>query len=380
MSTVHLPTPHRKERPIANGERNSDCGLQIADCKLGNRFPVVTFFLNPDRMYGRRIRNPRHTNLVMPNPLSKLINPWYPSTAVGFEKGLITMVQLERGRAGTSSLRRAATVALPEALIRPSFDEPNISDLPELTAALTELATSAGLLRQKRWSVALPDRSSRSLIVALESQPASNAELEEVLTWKMERGFGAALEELSISRERLSPNSQGRDRYLAVATRTSVLSEYETIVHSLGWRAGLILPRHIGEGQWLTINGSNGDGLLLSSSDNGFTAMVFRGKQPLIIRTVTCDPHECEDELYRLLLFYRDRRGGEADQMGQMLSRVLVVGNMLSKDRACEIVNETLGADLRPLNAEDLGLQLSTRELSFDAIAAPAGLATLSWQ
>jgi len=108
--------------------------------------------------------------------------------------------------------------------------------------------------------------------------------------------------------------------------------------------------------------------------------MVFRGRQPLIIRTVTCDPHECEDELYRLLLFYRDRRGGEAEQMGQMLSRVLVVGNMLSKDRACEIVNETLGADLRPLNAEDLGLQLSTRELSFDAIAAPAGLATLSWQ
>src|SRR6266851_10467932 len=74
------------------------------------------------------IRSPQ-SQIEMPNPLSKLINPWYPSTAVGFEKGLITMVQLERGRAGTSSLRRAATVALPETLIRPSFDEPNISDL-----------------------------------------------------------------------------------------------------------------------------------------------------------------------------------------------------------------------------------------------------------
>lgn len=316
----------------------------------------------------------------MPNPLSKLINPWYPSTAVGFEKGLITMVQLERGRGGASSLRRAATVALPEALIRPGFDEPNISDLPELTAALTDLATSAGLIRQKRWSVALPDSSSRSLILSLESQPTSNSELEEVLTWKMERGFGASLQELSISRERLSQDSQGRDRYLAVATRTSVLGEYEAVIHSLGWRAGLILPRHIGEGQWLTINGSKGDGLLLSSSEKGFTAVVFRGKQPLIIRTVTCDSQECEDELYRLLLFYRDRRGGEPEQTGQMLSRVLVVGNMLSKDRACAIVNETLGANLRALGAADLGLQLSTRELSFDAIAAPAGLATLSWQ
>jgi hypothetical protein len=82
--------------------------------------------------------------------------------------------------------------------------------------------------------------------------------------------------------------------------------------------------------------------------------------------------------LYRLLLFYRDRRGGEVETGG--LSRVLVVGELLSKGRMCEIVNETLGADLRSLEAADLGLQLATRELSFDAIAAPAGLATLSWQ
>jgi hypothetical protein len=83
--------------------------------------------------------------------------------------------------------------------------------------------------------------------------------------------------------------------------------------------------------------------------------------------------------LYRLLLFYRDRRGGEVET-GQGLSRVLVVGELLSKGRMCEIVNETMGADLRSLEAADLGLQLATRELSFDSIAAPAGLATLSWQ
>jgi hypothetical protein len=315
----------------------------------------------------------------MPNPLSKLINPWYPATAIGFEKELATMVQLERGRGGSSALRRAATVALPESLIRPSFDEPNISDPAELSAALRDLATSAGLLQQKRWSVSLPDAASRTLIVTLESAPASHAELEEVLTWKMERGFGATLDELSISRERLPADSQGRDRYLVVATQTAILAEYESALHILGWRAGLIVPRHIGEGQWLTMNGGRGDSLLLSSSEKGFTAVVFRGKQPLIVRTVICEPHECEDELYRLLLFYRDRRGGEGEN-GQGLSRVLVVGELLSKGRTCEIVNETLGADLCSLEAEDLGLQLATRELRFDDIAAPAGLATLSWQ
>ncbi len=315
----------------------------------------------------------------MANPLAKLIHPWYPSNAIGFEKGLLTMVQLERGK-GASTLKRAATVSVPESLIRPSFDEPNISDPSEVAAALTDLATSAGLLQRKRWSVSLPDAASRSLIMTLESNPGSQAELHEVLTWKVERGFGVPLEELSFSRERLPPDAQGRDRYLMVATRAAVLAEYETVLDLLGWRPGLILPRHVAEGQWLTLNGSRDDALLLSSSDTGFTAVVFRGKQPLIIRTVLCDRDECEDELYRLLLFYRDKRAGDAEQAGSLLSRLLVVGEAMSKERISSIVRDTLGVDLRPLEAEDLGLQLSTLQLSFDSIAAPAGLATLSWQ
>jgi len=315
----------------------------------------------------------------MANPLSKLIHPWYPANAIGFEKGLLTMVQLERGK-GASTLKRAATVALPESLIRPSFDEPNISDLSELAAALTDLATSAGLLQRKRWSASLPDASSRSLIMTLESNPGSHAELEEVLSWKVERGFGVPSEELSLSRERLPPDAQGKDRYLMVATRAAVLAEYESVLDLLGWRAGLVLPRHVAEGQWLILNGSGDDALLLSSSDTGFTAVVFRGKQPLIIRTVICEQDECEDELYRLLLFYRDKRAGDGEQTATLLSRLLVVGDAMSKERISSILRDTLGVDLRPLEAEDLGLQLSTRQLSFDSIAAPAGLATLSWQ
>lgn len=286
------------------------------------------------------------------------------------------MVQLDRSRGG-AHVKRAATVALPESLIRPSFDEPNISDSRELVSAINSLATSAGLLRQKRWSMTLPDAASRSMIVTLETRPSSGAELEEVLRWKMERGFGEALEQLSISRERLPQDAEGRDRYLVVATRTTTVQEFESVLASLGWRAGLILPRHMGEAQWLTMNGAQDDSLLISSSELGFTALVFRGKQPLIIRSINCDAQECEDELFRLLLYYRDRRGVQA---GSALTRVLVLGEMFSKQRVCEILNETLETDVRPLDADDVGLHLLSPELSFDTIAAPAGLATLALQ
>lgn len=284
------------------------------------------------------------------------------------------MVQLEGGRKNGFALRRAASITLPESLIRPTFDEPNISDLSDLAEALTELATSAGLLRQRKWSVALPEASMRTLILTMESQVGSKAELEDVLKWKMERGFGAPTEELSISKESLPRDSQGRERYLAVAARLSVLEEYESVFSSLGWRAGLVLPRHSGEARWLTRNGNTDDSLLVTAHDEGFTAAIFRGRQPFIVRSVACSPDEREDEFYRLLLFYRDRRTAEAE-----LSRLLVVGTGFGKERASEIANETLGGHLHALGAEEVGLQLPETDLSFDFIAAPAGLATLHW-
>lgn len=314
----------------------------------------------------------------MSNPLSKLIKPWYPSTALGLEKGTASIVEIDRGPGKGYSLRRAATIGLGESLIQPGFDEPNVPDRSELAAALSELATSAGLIRQKRWSVTLPGATTRTLILTLEARPGSSRELEEVLAWKMDRGFGVPLDELSVSREVLPKDPQGRDRYLVIATRVAVLEEYENVFSTIGWRAGLILPRHLGEAQWLKGNGFRGDSLLVSSSEEGFTAMVFRNQQPIILRSILCEQEEREDEFYRLLLFYRDRRAAETTEASQMLSGLLVTGNGFSKARATEIVNETLGCNLRALEAEDLGLHLPTTDLSFDAIAAPAGLAALS--
>lgn len=313
----------------------------------------------------------------MPNLFSRIVDPWYPSSAIGFEKGVLSVVHLERGRGSTCRIRNAATFNIADSLIQPSFDDTNIENPAQVADILKQLVASVGLMRQKRWSIALPEASARTLVLTMESQ-TQGGELQEVLQWKIERGFGAELGELSIAKEKLQKDTQGRDRYLVVAVRRTVLGEYERLFDSLGWRAGLILPRHIGESQWLIKNGGAGDALLLSGSDHGFTAVIFRGKQPLILRTVSCTPEEYDDELYRLLLFYRDRRA-DVDGDGANISRLMVLGEGLHKERVGEIVNETTGGDLRPLDAEDLGLQLPTRDLSFDAIAAPAGLATLSW-
>jgi hypothetical protein len=313
-------------------------------------------------------------------PFSKLVRPRFPSAAIGLERGHGTAVYLERGRRGGFSIKRAASATLPEGLIHPSFDEPNIADANALVLLLSEVALSAGLGKQRKWSVALPEAATRASILTLESAPASRAELEEVLRWKYERSFGAPPEELRVSRERLATDAQGRQRYLAVAMRLSILEEYEQVLAALDWRTGLVIPRHQGEARWMTTNATVGDALLISSHAEGFTALLLRDRQPLIARSVMCEAEDRDDELYRLLLFYRDRvitaaRGDQPLPLGKLL----VVGEGFNKDHVSEIVNETLEVSLRALGPVELGLALPSSELSFDVIAAPAGLATMAW-
>src|SRR6185369_15842950 len=97
----------------------------------------------------------------MPNPLQKLIQPRFPSCAAGIEKGEASVVQLDRSRGGFVVTRAASLVLSPD-LLQPDFDEPNLNNPAGLQRALTELATSAGMMRQRKWSVALPEASTRS--------------------------------------------------------------------------------------------------------------------------------------------------------------------------------------------------------------------------
>src|SRR5215813_3064464 len=311
----------------------------------------------------------------MPNPLDRLLKPRFPSAAVGIESDAASVVQLDRSRGGFV-VKRAASVKLPAEVIAASFESANIQEPVELATALTDLVTSAGLLRQRKWSTSLPEASTRSAIITIEGTATSRREIEEVFEWKIERAFGVPLSELRVSREQLAPGAQKQTRYLVNAIRQEVLAEYEAVFSAVGWHVGLVLPRHSGEEQWLR-NGPQGDGLLLTTHEEGFTAVLMRGNHTLTLRSVFCDESERDDELHRVLLFYRNRAGvpGQAESA---LSRLLVIGNYLDKKRVAEIAQETFGVQLKPLGAADVGL-LIPGNLDFDSIAAAAGLARMAW-
>lgn len=337
----------------------------------------------------------------------KLTQPPFPNAAAGIAAEGASVVSLERRRK-SFRLRLAGHVLFPLDLITPSFEDSNISAPGEAADIIRDLAVKTGLGKQTAWSIALPEEATRSTIITMEGAPASGTETEEMLRWKMERAFHHPLDELRVSRRRLSGDERGRARYLATGMRLSVLAEYEDVFRRIGWQAGLILPRHMGEAAWL-MRGARattaGDALLVSSHEDGFTAMLLRGGEPFVIRKVACDPASATDELYRLLLFYRERLADphapdsvaepeaddvvlsddEAQAMGRVdqypsrtIERVLLVGDGLDEATGYGVISETLGVAPRLLRPEDFSLSMPAGELRFDHIAAPAGLAALN--
>jgi hypothetical protein len=307
-----------------------------------------------------------------------LTQPNYPKAALGLEKESVTALALQKEGKGVFGVKQAATSLLPEHLLTPSFTEQNISSREEMLVLLDEVITTAGLKRQKRWSVSLPSNTARTAILTLENEPVSKEELSEVLDWKAENTFGAPSGELRISRQKIASDIAGKSRYFATAVKLSVINEYETLFESLGWRAGLILPRAVSEANWLIDGKKGADSLLISSQPDGFTALLLRGAEPTVVRSVTCTENETDDEIYRLLMFYRDRFGDDASE--KFLEKLLVVGKNFTSVRLKEIAAEALGKTLSILRPEDVGLNMPVQTLDFDDIAAPAGLASLGWK
>jgi hypothetical protein len=297
-----------------------------------------------------------------------------PNTAAGFVDDNFAVVHLRRGRSGFA-LASSAVTQLPPGLVTPAFDQPNIQNPGELVEIVQHTAEAAGLSRKKQWSVALPDGAARTLVITLESKPESRSELNEVLSWKIERVVAIASSQLRISRQRISP-AAGQERYLVTVAHNDVLSQYESVFSAAGWNTGLMLPRHLGEAQWLMWDNSPGDKMLVSANRSGFTSLVVRKGEPVLVRTYSCEPDSRADELHRFALYYNDKlTGGTATD----LTGMLVLGGIDPTD-AQQAISDATNSEPRQLDPSEFGFDLAGEQIQFDHLAGAAGLASIAWQ
>ena len=302
--------------------------------------------------------------------------PRVPHIAAGFVDNNFVVVDVRRARRGFS-IGASAVSQLPEGLLTPSFDSTNIHDPQALASVMSQTAEAAGLANKKQWCVALPEGAARSLVVALESKPSGRKELNEIMSWKVERLIGIPATELNISRHKLYQDVK-QERYLVTVARQEILAEYEAVFYNLGWQAGLMLPRHMGEIQWLMMDKAEGDKMLVSTNRSGFTAVVVSHDEPVLVRNYVCEPESRTDDLHRFALHYRERMSASSGA-APYLESVLVIGN-IDLAEAQSAISDALDNRPRLMDASEFGLDLEEAPVWFDHLAGAAGLATLAWQ
>jgi hypothetical protein len=302
-----------------------------------------------------------------------LFRPNYPKNALCLERDYVAVVELEK-RGYAYNIKKNSVLNLPEGLLNPSFSEKNILEPERLKQFIQEATENADLDRQKRWSLALPDETAQTIILTVETEPKSQKELYEVLDWKVEKALGVPAEELRLAQEDLGIDESGKNRYMVTAIKLSILEEYENLFEQMRWNVGLILPRLIGEIKLLT-RVSEADSLLLSFRKEGFSAILLRSGIPFFLRSVNCEEREVDDEIYRLLMFYKERLSPEKPEA---LKNILTIGKKIEPSRISRIFNETLSIEPNILKSNDIMLDVPT--VNFSKVAAPAGIATFAWE
>jgi hypothetical protein len=305
-----------------------------------------------------------------------LFTPRVSNIAAGFVDDNFTVVDLRASRRGFS-IASSALTQLPGQLLTPHFDSQNIQDAQELAGIIRHTLEAAGLTNKKQWSVALPEGAARSFVLTLESKPANRKELNEILAWKLERVIATPSSELLISRQRLKPEGK-QERYIVTVARQTVLDEYEAVFHSLGWHAGLMLPRHMGEAQWLMQDNAPGDKMLVSSNREGFTAILISGGESVMIRNYACDPESKTDDLHRFALYYREKMATVSGVTPPFYG-LLVLGNIDLRE-AQSAVADALGETPHLYHPQEFGINLDDDYSGFSHLAGAAGLASLAWR
>ena len=118
--------------------------------------------------------------------------------------------------------------------------------------------------------------------------------------------------------------------------------------------------------------------MLVSANRHGFTALISRDSEPILVRTFVCEPEARSDELHRLALYYRDRLNNGSGTHAK-ISRLLVLGGF-DMAEARQAVYDALESEPGVVDTSEFGLGLQGESISFEQIAGAAGLATMAWQ
>lgn len=226
----------------------------------------------------------------------------FPPDVLVLDNDSLVHARLGRGKSGPR-LVHAKSYRLAADTFTPAAVTPQLASESSLTEALRRLRMESG--KWDKVSLLLPDSWFRINLVELPSLPEKAADAMDVVRWSLKRTLPIPPEQLRVAFSVLSRNGQGA-KVLVLSALDATLAAIERIFAAAGLDIVLIEP--LGLNIWNAIavreGESTGDRLFFYLRETEFTTAVFRGAQPLFIRSRNLSADRTIDQEIRLSANY----------------------------------------------------------------------------
>lgn len=293
----------------------------------------------------------------------------HPPDVVVLDTDGLLHARVARGRTAPQ-LQRARSFRLPEGTFAPSVVTPSLANEAALAEALRRLKLEAGKIDQV--SLLIPDAWFRMNIVELPSLPEKSAEAKQVVNWSLKRTLPIEPESLRVAYDVLSKTPTGGVKVFILSAVDATLAAIERVFTAAGLEVVLIEP--IGLNVWNAVTvreqATTRDRLFLYVRDTDFTTAVFRGAQPMFIRSRNFSGDRTLQQEIRLSASYL------RDMLQGGLETCWLAGNALAADVA-DVVTSEFNAPVRRVELRQLVSELPPDVGTFETeLAACTGVFT----
>ena len=226
----------------------------------------------------------------------------FPPDVLVLDTDGLLHARFTRGKANPRLVHSKA-YRLPEGTFTPAAVTPRLENSDGLTETLRRIRQESG--RLDKISLLLPDSWFRINLLDLPALPAKENEALDSVRWSLKRTLPIPPEQLRVTYSVLARTAKGA-RILALSAMESALAAIEAAFSKAGLDIVLIEP--LGLNLWNTITShepeTSTDRLFLYIRDDEFTTAVFRGAEPLFIRSRNLSGERSVEQEIRLSANY----------------------------------------------------------------------------
>lgn len=292
----------------------------------------------------------------------------YPSDCVVLDSDALMHARLGRGRKEMQILQ-AKSFRLPIDTFTSAVVTPELANEEALADVLRRMRMETG--KWDKVSLLLPDSWFRINIIELASLPDRTNEADQIIRWSLKRTIPLDPSLLRVAWTVLAKAPQVR--VLAVTAVEKTLAAIERVFASAGIEAVLIEPSGLNIWNAVAVRepATTRDRVFMYVRDTDFTTAVFRGTQPLFVRSRNLGPERTLEQEIRLSANYiRDTFHADA------IEHCYLAGNGTLQPLA-DILQGEFSAPVRIVSLRDVTERTPDDVTGFEAeLTACAGVFT----